>query len=261
MTAFDKRAIAKVTRELEEAGPREVIAWALESFGDRLATVTSFQADGLVVLDMAYELRPNIRVITVDTGRLPDETLGYIEVIRARYPEATFHIQRPDPAAVDTMVEEHGLDLFRESVSNRVHCCQVRKVEPLRQALRGHDAWFTGLRRDQSTSRSTIGKVEVDHNHDGMVKVNPLADWSKTEVDEYLASRGVPLHPLYAQGYASIGCAPCTRAIGPDEDERAGRWWWETDAAKECGIHYSPVATDRADHGFPSAVGAIDLRR
>ena len=150
--------------------------------------------------------------------RLPDETLDYVEVVRARHPEASFHIQRPGQGT----------------------------VEPPPEALRGCDAWFTGLRRDQPGSRSAIKKVEIDHNHDGMVKVNPLAEWSQRNVDGYLAARGIPLHPLYAQGYASIGCAPCTRAIRPGEDERAGRWWWEAGADEECGIHYAPGGDRRA---------------
>jgi phosphoadenosine phosphosulfate reductase len=251
---LDDLEIGEIANELDDQEPEDVIDWALDTFGDRVAIVTSFQADGLAILDMAYEVKPDIQVITVDTGRLPRETLDYIEVIRARYPEADFRIERPDEREVEAMVDRHGLDLFRESVPLRLVCCQIRKVRPLLEALEGLDAWFTGLRRDQWASRAAIRKVELDHDHDGIVKVNPLADWSKEDVDEYLAEMDVPLHPLYAQGYTSLGCAPCTRPIEQGEDDRAGRWWWETNAPKECGMH-CPIETGGFEHEFHAILG------
>jgi phosphoadenosine phosphosulfate reductase len=251
---LDDLEIGEIANDLDDQEPEDVIDWALDTFGDRLAIVTSFQADGLAILDMAYEVKPDIRVITVDTGRLPQETLDYIEVIRARYPEADFRIEQPDQREVEAMIDKHGLDLFRESVPLRLVCCQIRKVRPLLNALEGLDAWFTGLRRDQWASRAAIRKVELDHDHDGIVKVNPLADWSKEDVDEYLAEMEVPLHPLYAKGYTSLGCAPCTRPIEPGEDDRAGRWWWETNAPKECGMH-CPIETGGFEHEFHAILG------
>lgn len=251
---LDDLEIGAIGNELDDQEPEDVIDWALETFGDRIAIVTSFQADGLAILDMAYEVKPDIRVITVDTGRLPQETLDYIEVIRQRYPQARFQIETPDQREVDAMVDRHGLDLFRESVPLRLVCCQIRKVRPLVNALEGLDAWFTGLRRDQWASRAAIRKVELDHDHDGIVKVNPLADWGKEDVDEYLTEMEVPLHPLYAQGYTSLGCAPCTRPISAGEDDRAGRWWWETNAPKECGMH-CPIETGGFEHEFHAILG------
>ena len=137
------------------------------------------------------------------------------------------------------MVSKKGLDLMKESVENRLLCCNVRKVQPLTKHLDGLDAWVTGLRRDQWATRTNIRKVEIDHDHGAIVKLNPLAEWTKREVWAYLGENDVPVHGLYAQGYTSIGCAPCTRAIGEGEDDRAGRWWWESNAPKECGMHCS----------------------
>jgi phosphoadenosine phosphosulfate reductase len=137
------------------------------------------------------------------------------------------------------MVDAKGLDLFRDSVENRLLCCQVRKVQPLLRRLDGLDAWITGLRREQWATRTNIRKVEIDHDHGAMVKLNPLAEWTARDVWTYLREHDVPIHPLYARGFTSIGCEPCTRAIEPGEEERAGRWWWESNAPKECGMHCS----------------------
>lgn len=252
---LDDLEIGAIANDLDDGEPEDVIDWALETFGQRVAIVTSFQADGLAILEMAYEVKPDIRVITVDTGRLPVETLDYIGDIQRRYPLAQFDIEQPDEREVAAMVDRHGPDLFTESVPLRLVCCQIRKVRPLLRALEGLDAWFTGLRRDQWASRAAIRKVELDHDHDGIVKVNPLADWSKEEVDDYLTERQVPVHPLYAQGYTSLGCAPCTRPISAGEDDRAGRWWWETNAPKECGMH-CPIETGGFEHEFHAILGA-----
>ena len=156
------------------------------------------------------------------------------------------------------MVRRNGLNLFRDSVPNRLMCCQIRKVRPLTEALEGLDAWFTGLRRDQWASRAAIRKVELDHDHDGIVKVNPLADWSAEDVDEYLAEFGVPIHPLYARGFTSIGCDPCTRPVRDGEADRAGRWWWETEAPKECGMH-CPIVTGGFEHVVLAILGVAHV--
>jgi phosphoadenosine phosphosulfate reductase len=152
------------------------------------------------------------------------------------------------------MVERKGLDLFRESVENRLLCCNVRKVRPLTRHLANLDAWITGLRRDQWATRTNIRKVEIDHDHGGIVKLNPLAEWTEEEVWDYVRENDVPYHPLYDQGYTSIGCAPCTRAIRPGEADRAGRWWWETNAPKECGIHCA-IETGGFEHELHAILG------
>ena len=235
--AFDDLEIGEIALEYDDQEPEEVIEWALSTFGDRIAIVTAMQADGMAILDMAAKIKPDVRVITVDTGRLPEETYAFIDEVRKHYPETRWDMPFPDTAEVEAMVRRRGTNLFRNSVEERMFCCQVRKVRPLLRALEGLDAWFTGLRRDQWASRAAIKKVELDHDHDGIAKINALADWEGDEVDAYIKENGVPLHPLYAQGYTSIGCAPCTRVIQPGENDRAGRWWWETGAPKECGIH------------------------
>ncbi len=247
MTTFDDLEIGEIAAELDAEHPEDVIAWALEEVGDRIALVTALQADGMVVLDMAARIRPDLRVLTVDTGRLPRETLEFIDQVRARYPDTSWEVLQPDPEQVAQMVRDRGEDLFRNSVADRMRCCQIRKVAPLTQALRGLDGWFTGLRRDQWASRAAIKKVELDHDHGGIVKVNALADWEHDDVWEYIEHNDVPVHPLYGKGYTSFGCAPCTRPIQAGEDDRAGRWWWEKNAPKECGIH-CPIETGAFEH-------------
>jgi len=190
----------------------------------------------MIIVDIASRLGGDVRVFTLDTGRLPEETLQMIDTVRHRY-GVEVEIVRPDPAEVESMVSKHGSDLFYESIENRRLCCEIRKVRPLERKLLELDAWAAGLRRQQSETRSQIAKVE---RADGRVKIHPLADWTSADVETYIRDHDVPVHSLYAQGYATIGCAPCTRAILPGEDERAGRWWWEQSGHKECGIHFSP---------------------
>ncbi len=244
---FDDLEIGEIGVELDDRDPQDVIAWGLETFGDRVAVVTALQAEGMAVLDMAASIRPDVRVITVDTGRLPQASRSFMDDVRARYPRIGFEVLSPDPEEVRTLVRRHGADPFRSSVPLRLLCCHVRKVRPLVRALRDLDAWFTGLRREQWASRAAIKKVELDHDHEGIVKLNPLADWTKEEVWDHLRASGVPIHPLYEQGYTSIGCDPCTRPIAPGEADRAGRWWWEQGAPKECGIH-CPIETGGFEH-------------
>jgi len=244
---FDDLEIGEIAVELDDQEPEDVIEWALETFGDRIAIVTAMQEDGMAVLDMAAQIKPDVRVITVDTGRLPDETYQFIDEVRSRYPRTQWDVLFPDAAEVEAMVSRRGVNLFRNSVEERMLCCQIRKVRPLVKALQGLDAWFTGLRRDQWASRAAIKKVELDHDHEGIVKINALADWEGDEVKAYIEDNDVPVHPLYAKGYTSFGCGPCTRAIQPGENDRAGRWWWETGAPKECGIH-CPIETGSFEH-------------
>jgi phosphoadenosine phosphosulfate reductase len=244
---FDDLEIGEIAVELDDREPEDVIGWAIETFGERIAVVTSLQADGMVVLDIAARIDPRVRVVTVDTGRLPQQTYEFMARVRERYAEARWEVLFPDYREVETMVRRNGINLFYQAVPLRLICCQIRKVRPLLRALRGLDAWFTGLRRDQWASRAAIRKVELDHDHGGIVKVNALADWTHDDVWDYIRRNDVPYHPLYDAGYTSIGCAPCTRPIEPGESDRAGRWWWEVDAPKECGIH-CPIETGGFEH-------------
>ncbi len=252
---FDDLEIGEIAIDLDASEPDEVLEWAFDTFGDdEIAVVTALQAEGMVMLDMAVQQRPDIRVLTVDTLRLPQATYEYIDTVREHYPTIRFEVIKPDLDQVAAMEKANGRDFFTESVPNRLTCCSVRKVQPLVGALHSVDAWITGLRREQWASRAAIRKVELDHDHDGIVKLNPLADWASDEVWDYLREHEVPTHPLYAKGYTSIGCDPCTRPIQPGEDDRAGRWWWETGAPKECGIH-CPIETGGFEHEAHALLG------
>ncbi len=222
--------------EYDDQPPEAVLGWALERYGSRVALCTSFQAEGMVLLDMAWRIDPEVRVFTIDTRRLHQETHDLIDTVRARY-GLRIDVHTPDPTEVVNITRQHGENLFHKSVPLRLLCCQVRKVRPLLRVLDDLDGWITGLRRETWASRSNIRKIEVDHDHGGIAKINPLADWTHDEVWDYIRAHDVPSHPLYAHGYTSIGCAPCTRKTHPGEDPRAGRWWWETNAPKECGMH------------------------
>ena len=214
----------------------ETVAWAIERYGDGLVLSTSFQKEGMVILDMAVRRNSRIHVLTLDTGRLPEETYRMIETVRERY-GVSIEMVAPARSEVERMTTQHGPNLFYRDVASRVLCCRVRKVRPLERRLASFAACLVGLRREQSETRSHLAQIDEDAKP---VKIAPLADWTMAEVEEYTGRHGVPVHPLYAQGYRSIGCEPCTRAVGPDEDDRAGRWWWETEADKECGIHFTP---------------------
>jgi phosphoadenosine phosphosulfate reductase len=219
----------------EQLSAEGLIDWAFQTWGSRFAVVTSFQAEGMVVLDMAVRRDPGVRVITLDTGRLPEETYQMIETVRTRY---GVHVEMvaPDADETERMVTRFGPNLFRDSLAQRRLCCEIRKVRPLARKLDGVDAYAVGLRRGQGESRESIPKVADDR---GRRKLSPLADWTSEDVVEYTRTHGVPEHPLYAKGYTSIGCGPCTRATQAGEPERAGRWWWELDGNSECGLHFT----------------------
>jgi phosphoadenosine phosphosulfate reductase len=229
-------AVGARTDELESKAATDLLGWALENFHPRIALAASFGAEDVVIIDMLARLRPDARVFTLDTGRLPPETYALVDTIRERYAIA-IEVYFPQPEGVETMVREHGVNLFYKSVENRKRCCGVRKVEPLGRALAGLDAWITGLRREQAVTRTEVRKVDSDADHGGIFKINPLADWTWDQVWAYIRAHDVPYNALHDQGYPSIGCAPCTRAVEPGEDLRAGRWWWETPETKECGLH------------------------
>ncbi|MFM7461515.1 MAG: phosphoadenylyl-sulfate reductase [Burkholderiales bacterium] len=201
-----------------------------------VAFASSFGAEDMVLLDIIAREQLPIEVFTLDTGRLPRETRALIAESALQY-RVEIQIYRPLPAAVEQYLKTAGLNAFYESVELRLACCEIRKVEPLARALAGKQAWLTGLRREQAASRATIAEMEFDAKH-GMEKFNPLIDWTNAEVWDYIRTHNVPYNALHDRGYPSIGCEPCTRAVQPSEDPRAGRWWWEKDAGqKECGLH------------------------
>jgi thioredoxin-dependent adenylylsulfate APS reductase len=221
---------------MSERDAASVLRWTYENFAN-VAIVASFQAESSVIIDLASRIRPDIRILTLDTRRLPQETHDMIDRVRSRY-GVEVEVITPDPAEVESMVAAHGADLFYSSVEMRRLCCDVRKSRPLERALRGYDAWITGVRRDQAPTRANTETVALDPNHGGLTKIAPLAAWSRAEVWDYIRTHNLPYHSLYDHGYSSIGCASCTRPTTPGEDERAGRWWWEANGVKECGLHW-----------------------
>ncbi len=216
----------EIPQALESQSAEQVLRWGVESFFPKIALSASFGAEDVVLVDMLSRIQPAVKVFTLDTGRLPEETYEVMDRIRERY---GMEIVRffPDPEAVEKLEREKGLYSFRESVENRKECCGIRKVEPLRRALAGLEAWVTGLRREQAVTRVLLAKVEQDRAHGGIAKLNPLADWTPPQVWDYIYEHDVPYNKLHDKGFPSIGCAPCTRAVQPGEDIRSGRWWWE----------------------------------
>jgi thioredoxin-dependent adenylylsulfate APS reductase len=251
---IDELEAGELSVEFEGEEPQVVLEWAIERFSPRIAISTAFQVDGVVVLDMAAEIDPEIRVFSVDTGRLPQETFDLIERLRKRYPRMQLELLAPDPLHLQRLVARKGPNLFLESVENRLLCCNIRKVQPLTRHLATLDAWITGLRRDQWATRTNIRKVEIDHDHGAIVKLNPLAEWTEDEVWAYVRERDLPTNALYDRGYTSIGCAPCTRPVAPGAPSRSGRWWWETNAPKECGIHCA-IETGGFEHELHAILG------
>jgi phosphoadenosine phosphosulfate reductase len=219
-------------------GPRSastVLELAEAAFGATAVVATSFGPEDVVLLHLAQQHAPSLAAFTLDTGRLPPETYELIEELRERL-GFTLRTYAPERAAVEQLVAEHGFFSFRQSVAARKTCCEIRKVEPLRRALAGQRAWVTGLRREQSVTRTELSPVEWDAAN-GLVKFSPLATWSRADIWAHIREHALPYNKLHDVGYASIGCAPCSRAIRPYEDERAGRWWWESAEHRECGLH------------------------
>jgi phosphoadenosine phosphosulfate reductase len=215
---------------------REAVAeFGANATNGKLAFANSFGAEDMVLTDLILSNALPITVFSLDTGRLPAETYSLIGEVERHY-GSKLEIYFPDAGAVETFVRSHGINAFYDSVELRKACCGVRKMEPLRRALAGRKAWITGLRAAQSVTRSGLPVRETD-TANGLEKLNPLTDWTETEVWAYIRINEVPYNALHDQFYPSIGCAPCTRAIALGEDVRAGRWWWENPETKECGLH------------------------
>ncbi len=238
VVAEEAEWVREAAQRFEHATAQELLAWALETFHPKMAISIAGGVDGMAILDMAWRIDPNVRVFTLDTGRLPPETYALFEDVRERY-GVDVEFEYPDAHAISSLVTQHGPNLMYSSVDLRLACCNLRKVEPLRRKLATLDAWVAGLRREQWASRRNVAKVEMDQEHGGIVKLNPLADWTLEQVWAYTREHEVPYHELFDAGYTSIGCLPCTRPVQPGESERAGRWWWEQNTDKECGIHCS----------------------
>jgi len=230
-----KLKIEKLNEKAGELTAEEIIRLSVEEFDSKLVFASSLGEEDQVITDIISKTAPRIEVFTLDTGRLFPETYELIEKTQKRYP-MTFRVYYPDAKRLEEMVRQKGINLFYESVENRKLCCGIRKVEPLQRALSGFNAWICGLRRAQSITRSRVQVFEWDEGN-RKIKINPLARWSYRQVKDYIEQNNVDVNPLHKQGFVSIGCAPCTRAIKPGEDIRSGRWWWEQPGQKECGLH------------------------
>ncbi|MDE1770103.1 MAG: phosphoadenylyl-sulfate reductase [Thaumarchaeota archaeon] len=238
MSKFTADQIHQLNANLKT--PQEVLKWSFDNIHPRVALASSFGAEDVVVIDMMMKINPKARIFTLDTGRLNQETYDVMDEIRKKY-DTNIEVMFPDQNEVEQMVRVNGLNLFYHSTGNRKLCCGIRKVHPLNRMLSTLDGWITGLRADQTEVRLKANRIEIDEQHNGIIKINPIIEWTWEQTWDYIEKNNVPYNKLHDNGFPSIGCEPCTRAIKPGEPLRAGRWWWESDSQKECGLH--------ADHG------------
>jgi phosphoadenosine phosphosulfate reductase len=211
----------------------EVLRAAVRDYG-KVVYSNSLGAESMVLTDLIWTQVPEIEIFTLDTGRLPEETINLIERLERRY-NRRMRIYYPDPATLEPLVAKNGINGFYNGVPQRIACCHVRKVEPFRRAVEGAGAWVTGVRHEQSATRALAKTVDFDSTN-GLAKISPILDWTHDDVWSYIRERKLPYNPLHDKGYPSIGCAPCTRAVEPGADSRSGRWWWENSDSKECGL-------------------------
>lgn len=231
--------IKDLVSDFETSSAEEILKWSLDKYGEKIALASSFGLEDVILIDMMVKINKNkTRIFTLDTGRLNQETYDLMDTISKKY-EIKIYTYFPISNQVEEMVISKGFNLMYDSLENRKLCCGIRKVNPLNRALSSLDGWITGLRREQSITRSHIEKIELDTSHDNKLKLCPLADWTEEMVWDYIKKNNIPYNKLHDKGYPSIGCEPCTRAISPGEDIRSGRWWWEHPSEKECGLHLS----------------------
>ena len=238
MPKFTVEQIQQLNENLKT--PQEVLKWSLDNLHPRIAMASSFGAEDVVVIDMIMKINPKARIFTLDTGRLNQETYDIMDEIRKKY-SMNIEVMFPDQNETEQMVRVNGMNLFYHSIGNRKLCCGIRKVHPLNKMLSTLDGWITGLRADQTEVRLKANRIEFDEQHNGIIKINPIIEWTWEQTWDYIKKNNIPYNKLHDRGFPSIGCEPCTRAIKSGEPLRAGRWWWESDSQKECGLH--------ADHG------------
>lgn len=227
--------IKELQNLVDNKTPEETIQFFLDKFQDKIAFSSSLGAEDQVITDMISKIDKSAKIFTLDTGRVFPETYDLIERTSRKY-KMPIQIYFPDAKQVEEMVNDKGINLFFESVENRKLCCHIRKIEPLKRAFKDLDVWICGLRRDQSVTRTDVQVVEWDEAN-GLIKLNPIVDWTEEQVWDYIKTNKVPYNRLHDKGFPSVGCQPCTRAIEKGEDTRAGRWWWENPETKECGLH------------------------
>lgn len=233
-----KEEIGDLNKKFENATAQEILLFFSEKYNGRIVFASSMGAEDQVLHDMICSIDKSIRVFTLDTGRLFNETYELIEKTKRKY-NLNVEIYFPDKEKVENMVNEFGINLFFDSVENRKLCCSVRKTDSLNRALKGAEAWICGLRRNQSVTRISVDPVEWDEEN-GIVKINPLFNWTENDVWEYIDKNNVPYNVLHKKSYPSIGCQPCTSPVMEGDDIRSGRWWWENAENRECGLHNNP---------------------
>jgi len=227
--------IASLNQKLAGTDAIGLLSYFLNEYKGKIALSSSLGLEDQVLTEMVCAIDKNVKIFTLDTGRLFPETYDLIHRTNQKY-GIQIQVYFPDAAQVEEMVHSKGINLFYNSVEDRKTCCRIRKIEPLKRAFTGLEVWICGLRREQSVTRSEMKPIEWDENN-GLIKLNPLIDWSEEQVKNYIKEHKIPYNPLHDKGFPSIGCQPCTRAILPGEDLRAGRWWWENPDTKECGLH------------------------
>jgi len=232
---IDASTIADWNDQLSGASAQQIVAFFLEKFKGKIALSTSLGLEDQVLTQMVADVDPSTRVFTLDTGRLFPEAYDLMDRTSKKY-KINLEVFFPNANEIEEMVAQKGINLFYDSIENRKLCCRLRKLVPLARAMQGLDAWITGLRREQSVTRENMQAVEWDAGNN-MLKINPLIDWTEKQTWDYMKEHKIPVNPLHKKGFASIGCQPCTRAIEPGEEVRAGRWWWENPETKECGLH------------------------
>lgn len=228
-----KKPLAQLSADVT---PADILKAGVEAASGPVSLACSFSLEDVAIIAIAHQAGVKLGVFAIDTGRLHEETYEVAEALTERY-RLKIDWYFPRHEAIEKLETEKGLFSFRESLDNRHECCHIRKVEPLTRALAGLKGWVTGMRREQGITRGELQALELDELHGGILKINPLIDWTEQQVIDYAQEHSLPASRLYKQGYRSIGCAPCTRAIGPWDQVRDGRWWWENPEHKECGLH------------------------
>jgi phosphoadenosine phosphosulfate reductase len=231
--------LAEYQRQLQDKNAQEIVSWAVDTFGcQKIILATSFSVEDQVLTDMILAANAKARIFTLDTGRLFQETYETWQKT-VDFWKSKIEVYFPDPVEISDLMKDYGPNLFYRSVEERKLCCAVRKTHSLQKVLKSVDSWICGLRREQAVTRFSTEPIEWDESHQ-IYKINPLYNWSEKQVWDYIKSRSIPYNPLQEQGFRSIGCQSCTRAIGPEDDIRDGRWWWEEPEHKECGLHNRP---------------------
>ncbi|MBA0907910.1 MAG: phosphoadenylyl-sulfate reductase [Nitrosarchaeum sp.] len=234
MKKFTQEQVDELNSKIKTTN--DALLWVSDNLHPRVAKASSFGAEDAVIMDIMIKINPKFRFFTLDTGRLPQETYDIMDIVKKKY-NVVIEVLFPDTKEVEDMVREKGINLFYDSVENRKLCCEIRKVHPINRILSSLDGWITGLRREQTIIRNDTNIFEIDHIHNDILKINPIINWTWDQIQNYIKTNNLPYNTLLDKGYPSIGCEPCTRAIKPGEDLRAGRWWWEQGGDKECGLH------------------------